>query len=335
VEDQSPQIISPFTRDTSTPLQPQSHFGLGDLALMHHWSLVTCLTFGSSAKVHLWQTAFPDLAFKHAFLMHGMLSLTALHIAYLNPTNTHPYILSAAHHHDMSLQGFRASMQQMSESNSGALFVNSSFIFLYAFISIRTLYRPEQDSYSAATRTSRVLGADWIPLIRGISAVLHPVYAHVRTGSLSLVFDMGNWDDVDPDQHSSVDDREIVHLQEIWEGQEHAEVYNEALYILRKLSAWVISLKGLQEGANVQTNLECAGPFLWVSTAPEQYFKLLQQRQPPALCIFACFGAIMHNFNQYWWAEGYGQNIVKVVDGCLGSYWTTYLEWPKKVVGLG
>ena len=301
---------------------------------MHHWSLVTSLTFGSTARVHLWRTTFSELGFQHAFLMHGMLSLTALHVAYLNPTNRRPHMLSAAQHHDISLQGFREGIQQMSESNSGALFVNSTFIFLNAFVRLGALYYPEEDGSNAATRTSQVLGADWIPLVRGVRTVLHPIYAHVRTGPLSSVFDMGNWDDFDPDQHSSADDKEIAHLQEIWEGQENAEVYNEALYLLRKISAWIVQFNSPQEGANVRINLEYSGPFLWVSIAPEQYFKLLQQRQPPALCIFAYFGAIVHSLNHYWWMEGCGQRIVDVVDECLGPYWTTYLEWPKRVVGL-
>jgi hypothetical protein len=73
-------------------------------------------------------------------------------------------------------------------------------------------------------------------------------------------------------------------------------------------------------------------PFIWLSVVPKEYFKLQRQRQPLALLIFAYYGALLHQFQTYWWTDSCGKSIVSVVDDFLGSYWAEWMEWPKQVV---
>jgi hypothetical protein len=65
---------------------------------------------------------------------------------------------------------------------------------------------------------------------------------------------------------------------------------------------------------------------------PKEYFRLQQQRQPLALLIFAYFGALLEQLQQYWWADSCGESIVSVIDDCLGPYWAEWMDWPKQVV---
>lgn len=245
-------------------------------------------------------------------------------------------MLDAAQHHSKSLQGFRQGIDQMSEKNSEALFITSAFTFLYAFVTFGTLHSEFEEGANSATRTLRVLGADWIPLVRGVSTVLKPTYESLKHGPFSCMFEMGNWDSLDPDDVSGPEDKEILRLQEIWKGGEDAAVYDKTLYLLRKYCAWVKQFQPNRDDSHVRLkyNQDCSGPFIWASLSPEQYFKLLHQRQPSALIIFAYFGAVLSSLDRYWWMEGCGASIVGVVDECLGPYWTPFLEWPKKTVGL-
>ncbi|KAF2799665.1 hypothetical protein K505DRAFT_265305 [Melanomma pulvis-pyrius CBS 109.77] len=331
-----PQVLPRSLQNTSDLHQPHPLFELGDLALLHHWCLVTSLTFGSTADVSLWQMGFPKVAFRHPFLMHGILSLAALHVAYLNPSSRRSSMLDAAQHHSKSLQGFRQGIDQMSEKNSEALFITSAFTFLYAFVTFGTLHSEFEEGANSATRTLRVLGADWIPLVRGVSTVLKPTYESLKRGPFSCLFEMGNWDNLNPDDVSGPEDKEILRLQEIWKGGEDAAVYDKTLYLLRKYCAWVKQFQPNRDDSpmKLKYNQDCSGPFIWASLSPEQYFKLLHQRQPSALIIFAYFGAVLNSLDRYWWMEGCGKSIVGAVDECLGPYWTPFLEWPKKTVGL-
>jgi hypothetical protein len=59
---------------------------------------------------------------------------------------------------------------------------------------------------------SRVLGIEWIPMMRGVEAVLGPVYDRVALGLLSPLLGLGNWEDLDPDHQSAVGDKHFRSL---------------------------------------------------------------------------------------------------------------------------
>lgn len=73
---------------------------------------------------------------------------------------------------------------------------------------------------------------------------------------------------------------------------------------------------------------------MWLFLAPEQFFQLQRQRQPPALIILAYYRALLQQLNKYWWAQGCGESIVSAVDEVLGPFWAPWTLWPKEVVGL-
>ena len=57
---------------------------------MHHYSNnVAKAHHGRGERVlHLWSEHIPAEAVKHPFLMHGLLALSALHVAFLRPSES-------------------------------------------------------------------------------------------------------------------------------------------------------------------------------------------------------------------------------------------------------
>ncbi|KAH7349173.1 hypothetical protein BKA66DRAFT_476813 [Pyrenochaeta sp. MPI-SDFR-AT-0127] len=336
----SPSTISIPPVDPSNANLPISLFDLRDLALLHHWSLVTSVSILNTPKLdYFWQTLLSQVAFRHHYVMHSILSLTALHVAYLNPSERRSSLLDAAQHHSKALHGFREDITRICPENCDALFVNASLTFFYAFLTFGKLHDDDSEGSDAsgAARTARILGADWIPLVRGVEAVLHPVYDHVRVGPLKSLLNMGNWGELDLETNSDSYDEQIIRVREIWKHGENAEVYNEALDLLRRCRMWIAQFNVLQIEDELEWgyNRGWSGPFVWLLLTPQRYFDLLEQRQPPALVIFAWFGASIHCLNQHWWIEGCGKSIVDMVEECLGPYWTPWTEWPKKIVKPG
>jgi hypothetical protein len=307
------------------------------MALLHHWSLVTSVNIVNTPEVdHIWQTLLPQVGFRHEYVMHGILSLAALHIAYLDPSRRQSHLLEAAQHHVKALDGFREDIIRICAANADALFASATLTFFYAFLTFGTLCHDgcTTGDFSGMARASRVLGTDWIPLARGVETVLHPIYEHVRVGPLKDLLGVGNWNELDIEANSDPYDEHIMSLRDIWKQGENAEVYNEAVHILRHTRMWIAQFEGFQtnDTSDWGYNRAWSGPFMWLSRAPRQYFELLQQRQPPALLIFAWFGASIHCLNKHWWMEGCGKSIVDVVDDCLGPYWTSWTERPKQIV---
>lgn len=282
---------------------------------------------------NIWQAVVPKIAFEHQHMMHRILSLTALHLVYLYPLEKHAYIRKAAYHHNRALTGLREAINSIGPSNGDALFASAISSFVYAVLSFGKLYNVDGDA-SNAVRTSRVLGAEWIPLVRGIEAVLRPLYAQISIGPLSELLSLGSWYELDLNAHSSVEDDRIVCLGELWRGKEDAETYEETLQLLRRANFWMRRVQDPQNDVDGPFYRDWAAPFVWLFLTPERYFELQRQRQPFALIIFAYYGVLLQQLNKYWWAEGCAMSIVSVVEECLGPYWDSWMEWPKQIVGL-
>ena len=120
--------------------------------------------------------------------------------------------------------------------------------------------------------------------------MLHLIYERVKLGPLSSLLSRGNWDEVDPEDSSSAEDQHLLRIhQETWATSDDTGVYNESLQILRKCYAWIAQFKTMPEDvlAKWGYNRVWLGSFIWLHFAPERYFMLLKQRQPPALLILA------------------------------------------------
>ncbi|KAI7759200.1 hypothetical protein LZL87_008577 [Fusarium oxysporum] len=276
--EQSPSSATTFTPD--------------DLALLHYWTISASLDIVKSpAGDHYWQKTFPKIGFQHAFVMHGILSLASLHLAYRHPADRPRLICIAAYHHNIALRGFQQGINQMSDDNSDALFVFSSLNIVY----VLAFFGPLCDN-SSADRKSRILGDGWIPAIRGVDAVLHPAYERVCRGPLDDLTRIGNWDKLNPDQQPVVHDDHFRSIQQVWESSKDALVYDEALYLLRKCNAYMKQFETMSNEARAEWgyNQDWSAPFIWLHASSNEYLDLLQQRQPPALLIFAHFGTLAH-----------------------------------------
>jgi hypothetical protein len=147
-----------------------------------------------------------------------------------------------------------------------------------------------------------------------------------------------DWDDFDPDaQAQSEEDDRLLSLSETWANYSasDAEVYKETLHTLRRCRAWANRFAAMREAGTLQEELynhEWSSPFMWIHISPERYFVLLQQRQPPALLMFAYFGALLHQLDHYWWVRGWGRSVVGAVDEVLGPFWQDRMEPPKQAV---
>lgn len=187
---------------------------------------------------YIFHSLFPEVAYSHDYMMHGLISLAALHVAYLHPDDRRVNLHLAAHHHTCTLKGFRDAINLMEPGNSEALFGTATLIFMYSFSTFSKLSDTLEQN-DLAGRTSRILGEEWIPMTHGIYTVIRPGYEELKSSPLSLTLEVSNWDDMDPDTQPSPDDAHILRIKEIWQNDENSEIYDKTLHLLRKTCAWV------------------------------------------------------------------------------------------------
>lgn len=331
-------MATPATESSgaSTLAAPLS-FTIHDLALLHHWTVCTSVELFEAENVNkIWQVVFPQIGFQHPFVARIILSLAALHLADIHGTKSKSYLLQAAHHHNEALQGFQVAIRNINSDNSEALMVWSILNLLYVF----GVSKPRGEEQNSATYDKdRMLGMEWIPMMRGVQAVLTPVFGVLRFGRLRSLMDVDNWMELDPDQATSLSRPGDVHLcqtRQSWKNSANADTYEEALHSLRKCHMFIEQFKTMDEAtlAGWGQNRKWSGPFIFINFAPEEYFTLLHQRQPPALILYAYFGALLHEVGEFWFLKGWGKGIIYVVDELLGNYWRPSIIWPLQVAGL-
>ncbi|KAM5510002.1 sterol uptake control protein 2 [Fusarium oxysporum f. sp. phaseoli] len=350
---ESPPAVSPFPSDTSVstrtsasatiPLQSLGHtttqtLELNQLHLLHHWTVSTSVDLCRCPKtLYIWQEAFPEIGFRYPFVLHALLGLAALHIAYQSPTERTRGWLVGMYHHNEALTGFQKEISNITEENSEALFTWSICNVLYVFATSNPLRQPVDGNLNSATslQKEKVLGTEWIPMIRGLRAVLEPTHNYFRCGRMKAIMSLGNWYELDPDRDGQdAEDAFFCRARESWSDSDRAEVYEEALQVLRKCRLYSSQFREMdsETRSNWGYNKEWSAPLMFIHFAPDSYFSLLRQRQPSALILFSLFGALLHKIRNYWFLEGWGKAIVEVIADILGSYWKEWLLWPLQVI---
>ncbi|PVH70444.1 hypothetical protein DL98DRAFT_472643 [Cadophora sp. DSE1049] len=100
-----------------------------DLELMRHFVTETYLTFSNVPVIRdLWRTTVPKMASDHPLLMHTLLSVSAHHLAFLNPAKRGLYLAAAVRHHELSLPVYRSQLHNITPENCSAMFICSSLI---------------------------------------------------------------------------------------------------------------------------------------------------------------------------------------------------------------
>ncbi|KAF4440951.1 UPC2-regulatory involved in control of sterol uptake [Fusarium acutatum] len=217
--------------------RPSANYGIEDMVLLHHWTVSTSLdVYKNSALSIICQVTYPKIAFQHPFVMQALLALTALHIAYLEPQERLRYTAEAARYHSLGLQGFNEAITNSNEGMAEGLFVWSSLNLLYVFAASGRLGQGFWDESSWGGRKDRILGAGWIPMLRGVQTVLMPYFEVLSAGQLREVLNIGNWDDIDPDLIEDPNDKRFCRLREIWEHNPDASTYEDIFFQLWMLN---------------------------------------------------------------------------------------------------
>ncbi|PYH82271.1 hypothetical protein BO82DRAFT_353829 [Aspergillus uvarum CBS 121591] len=124
------------TIPTQPPLPCQAEPALNsqDLELMVQWCTQTYVTLSRNHAVEwIWKSVIPRRAVHDPALMHGILALSALHLAFLHP---HPqrkeYLDTAQWHHHKSISGV-CNIEALSEANASAAYALSNIIIIIFF----------------------------------------------------------------------------------------------------------------------------------------------------------------------------------------------------------
>lgn len=272
-----------------------------------------------------------QVAFRHDFVLSGILGLAALHQAHLDATNRKRMIADAAGYHNHLINGLQDAVAQSVEDQCDALFVSASLNIIFVFGMYGWIHdAAEGDS----AHTSRFLGETWIPTVQGVAAVMQPIDQRIRSGPLAPLTDLSLFFAVDLAKDDSPDHRELQQLSSLWGAGEDEQTYDEAHHLLRMCFAYMNKCKGTHGRTYAgYCNQTLSAPLIWIFMAPNDYFRLLRERHPAALIIFAYEGVLFHRLEHVWFFRGWGQGIVNAIESALGPQWSQWTSWPRQQIG--
>ncbi|QKD56928.2 uncharacterized protein FOBCDRAFT_262580 [Fusarium oxysporum Fo47] len=103
-----------------------------DAELMHHWCTVTADTLAVGPDLrYVWRAVMPREGYQNRFVMHGVLALSAMHKAYLAPSQADTYLDLSAHHQVLGSEGFRALLGNVTSENWRPVFCFAGVLVAY------------------------------------------------------------------------------------------------------------------------------------------------------------------------------------------------------------
>jgi hypothetical protein len=248
---------------------------------------------------------------------HALLSLTSLHMAYLQPTEAEKFEAHAARHQSQALPLFRQGLANVTESNCHALYACGHLIAKYTFA------RPQSRE---RLLFSSDIGA--VPEIMSMLRGAFSIHNYARQWLLDgpLGFSLKEPLEAEPDLAINPDDSHLERLLAfllVQDGEE-ACICCGALNALRRLFAMAATP---QQTVSTKTIA-----YTWPMQVSERFILLIRHKNPLALIVLAQYSVILKRIDNLWFMEGVGLGILRQCQQNLDRSWDRFLEWPMSVV---
>ncbi|KAK9849988.1 uncharacterized protein MYU51_012739 [Penicillium brevicompactum] len=157
--------------------------GMAEMELLHHYSTSTCYTISRLPVLQtVWRITVPRLGFASPFLLHGILALSALHLAYLKPDHHANYAAQAEFHHNLALQTVSPILPRIDEDNATAVYLFST---ITSIISCAKPRLPD-DFWVIGDRD-----IEWMSLFRGTRFIIATAERTIKSGAISPILANG------------------------------------------------------------------------------------------------------------------------------------------------
>ena len=265
----------------------------------------------------LWRLVVPRVAFSYEYVMHGLLAMSALHLSFLRPRDE-SYAVTAAERHGKALESLRAAFQTENPQHpqhATALFAASSLVALYV--------------YACPPAVEDIKVPMWIPLFRGIWAIVRWRWDWVKQGELGRMLNVKL---VGPGHYAGEDTEFPSSLFALSQRGTPGELDPGELVDDEVLQVYCHATETLKEwwDRSWLTEYRAAAGFGWPANIQDKFVGFIQDQRPRALVLLAHHCAQMESVDsQFWWIKGRGAAEIERIEGVLEDKWKHWLDWPK------
>jgi hypothetical protein len=318
----SPESLKSITISTPSTEQSisESHFTDTErdrLRLMNHYTLhtsksITEITIPEDQDQSIWGTWVTELAFENDFLLHGLLSLSALHLA-LRGVSRQKNTVLAIHHHDLGVALFRPHLSNITADKYDALFAFSCFVALHSF----GIQRCSESELNPIAKIHQVL-----LLLCGTRKIIKCDNEALKGSRWSV---LAAPDDFQPPQNLSDEIEQMLStlLQRTSTiSASQKDGYTLVIQTLR--DNFTIAVKYQHNRFSLS---------LFPAQCPTKFWEMVGIGEPLALAILANYAVILYWLRKNIWVEGWGKETVDAVRQALPTEWQECIAWAVRETG--
>lgn len=286
---------------------------------MYHYATTVCDIVGVREDLrHLWRDYIPQQAIEHPFLMHGILALAALHLAYLQPSSSARQLQTCDKHQAIALEKFRSILLSPVDPQSA-----DARFALSAVLSVSSMARSCAGVDSAALDVNTI--AELFILTRGIRDMIQLSAEHIRTGPLATLLHVRRCPEL-----TEISLPPSVSAQ--FEAIQHMlATYGLDSNALNHCQDALLELRGIYQNiAHVLRtgNIELGDLSRWQVLVSMEYITLVQAHNLPALVILAHYAAAMTAVHTAWYTQIWAERALRGINDALGGSMQEWMRWP-------
>ncbi|KAF7532896.1 hypothetical protein G7054_g7526 [Neopestalotiopsis clavispora] len=313
--------------DLSKQAEPSCDLSITQLKLLQNWhseAAVTMALDDSEARIMIWTKVVPTLAVDHEFLMHGLLAVSAAHLAHTRPSFKDQYLPVAHQHHHRGLDLFQK-LQVVEASSAHVQCLQEAkvtFILMNIVLSLALTERPHDARRNLDSFT------DWLVSLRSSFKSAHQFYNNVVENPENRIAALLRRAEDGPVELSSLDvgletsldlldARNRISAEKKTSSKVDREHISDAI---AKTKLWMrlVSLRP----RNALFVASCA------INLGDDFFRLVKQRKPEALIVMAHFLVPMYRIPQRWFWDGWFEGtIATIVEMLPDEEWRVHLRW--------
>jgi hypothetical protein len=263
--------------------------------------------------------------------MHGLISIAAAHLRYLQPANEKKWNVLSSHHQNLSIPQFRKAMVKPTRESSPATFAMAS---VWSLLSLANLsYVPAEDTLDSGSMYGLVMSL--FILTRGVRDFIGPSWQWLRLTPLVLITRgsaMDNYDRVSlpADCEEVLESLRSMVVALCSDKADDLEACSSAIDELAKVFKDLLFL-------NDQQRSETGIIIKWTTTVWDDYVDMLRDRRPAALYILAHFVVLVGVIRDKWYVASWADRAFKAVEEAIpeSEEKEAMLEWPRKQLGSG
>jgi hypothetical protein len=309
----SPPPYSAVYQDGGSAPVDDPSLNLENIDLIIHWFTSTVHTVNpvsDPAAVNICQTLILKQAMQHHFLLHGLLALSALHLAN-SSSDPQKYTSVAIAHHTRGLALYHSVLADIDEKNYSASIAFSSITIMFEF----GLSKPD---------LSREAGSDLIDILVQMFLLVKGWHHVVRVAN---ALESRSGSSILPQTKSNVAitadvEEAFCRLQALNQGTDTA-LYTDAISSLKSVFGTLA-----KKGDNPHVALE------WLNTLPEGFIRLIKARQSFALIVLGHYCVVLHKSPQVWWLKGWSVGLLRAILRGIDPIHRDSLGWAKLQVGV-